>query len=228
MIKLIDETNRGILSEGRSYQMGFGFAKKTSNDTFKMITPVSSCKDYLNDVVYSEATGKPVSVYGLSYKKQDIYDDEYAYIVMSILTYKSEVAYDKYEQDIKRLEENHKKLEAFMNFFEEMLTEGIFTKIDKIDENKYLVSVPLFFTKGTYLISLYSLLLRAGQFWNGEQDPLDFIKNFNAYLVDVSMVKEAFPKLGRLIENGPVEQDLEKLTSSVIVHNCGILGFKEI
>lgn len=226
-IKLIDKTNRGDLTEGRTYQMGFGFAKKISDFTYVMVTPISSCKDYLNDVVWSEATNKYISVYGLSYTKQNIYDKEYAYIVISILTFKSGEEYQNYQKDVRRLEENYKKLESFINFFEETLTEGIFTEINKIDENKYLVKVPLFFTKGTYLISLYSLLLRAGQFWDGVQNPQDFINNFNASLVDVAMVKQASSKIKKLIKDGYIEQKLEEL-SGYNVHNCGILTFNKL
>lgn len=224
-IKLIDKTNRGVLSEGRNYQMGFGFAKKINDDTYEMVTPISPCKDYLNDVVWSEAIDKPISAHGLSYKKQDIYDKEYAYFVISILTNKQEKEYPTYKADIQRLDENYNRLQAFMNFFEETLTEGIFTEIERIDTNKYLVKIPLFFIRGTYLISLYSLLLRAGQFWDGVQDPNDFINNFNANLIDVSLVKSAAPKLKKLIENGYVKQNLEELTQPYSVHNCGILSF---
>lgn len=228
MIKLINTKDRNTLCEGRSYQMGFGFAKKMPNDSYKVITPVSACKDFLNDVVWSEATDKPVSIYGLSYHKQDIYDKEYAYIIMSILTNKNGNKYTTYDQDVKRLEENYKRLQSFMNYFEETLTEGVFTEIEKIKENEYLVKVPLIFIKGTYLISLYSLLLRAGQFWNGEQNPQDFMDNFNANLIDVSLVKAAAPKLKKLVENGYIEQDLNKLTSSDQIHNSGIISFKEL
>ena len=227
-IKLIDKKDRNVLVEGRNYQMGFGFAKKTNKDTYEMVTPISPCKDYLNDVIWTEATNNRSQVYGLTYEKQDIYDKKYAYIVISILTNKSDKEYSEYKKDVERLENNYKRLESFMHFFEETLTEDIFTEIDKIEDNKYLVKVPLFFTKGTYLISLYSLLLRAGQYWDGEQNPQDFLDNFNAFLVDVTLVKQASVKLKKLIENGAVKQDLEKLKNSTTAHYCGIISFKEI
>ncbi len=217
-----------MLSEGRSYQMGFGFAKKTDKDTYETVMPVSACKDYLNDIVWSEATDKSILVYGLKYEKQDIYDKDYAYLIISILTYKGGNPYPDYEKDVERLEKNYRKLEAFINSFEETLTEGVFTKIDKIEENKYLVKVPLFFTRGTYLISLYSLLLRAGQYWDGEQNPEDFLTNFSASLVDTTLVKQATTKLKKLLNNGYIKQDLEKLGGSYEVHNCGIISFKEL
>ena len=226
-IKLINKQNRGKLQEGRRYQMGFGFAKKVDNNSYELVTPISCCKDYLNDVIYSEAVNKAVSAYGLSYSKQNIYDKEYAYLIISILTDKTGNDYGSLKKDIERLEENYKKLEFFMNSFEETLTEGIFTEIVRIDYNQYLVKVPLFFTKATYLISLYSLLLRAGQFWDGEQNPQEFVDNFNANLIDVSLVKGSASKLKKLIENGYVEQNLEEFTDSYSVHNSGILSFNK-
>ncbi len=227
-MKLIDNTNRGILIEGRSYQMGFGFAKRIDEASYEMVTPISACKDYLNDVVWSEATDKPIAIYGLSYKKQNIYDKDYAYLVISILNSKSGPKYKEYDEDVKRLKENYKRLESFINFFEETFTEGTFTEITEIADNKYLVKVPLFFTKGTYLISLYSLLLRAGQYWDGVQPPQEFLDNFNAFLVDVSLVKEAAGKLKKLLNGGYVEQDLSKLSGGNMVHNCGIVSFKDL
>ena len=105
-----------------------------------MVTPISPCKDYLNDVVWSEAVNKSVSIYGLSYEKKDIYDKKYAYIIISILTSKSGTEYPTYKKDVERLEENYKKLESFINYFEENLTEGIFTEITKISDNKFLLA----------------------------------------------------------------------------------------
>lgn len=226
IIKLIDNTNRQNLSEGRSMQMGFGFAKRIDDDTYEMVTPISPCKDYLNDVIWSEAVDKPIYAYGLSYTKQNIYDKEYAYLVMSILTHKNGIEYTGYQEDVKRLEENYKSLEIFINYFEKTLTKDIFTKIEKIENNKYLVKVPLFFVQGTYLISLYSLLLRAGQYWNGEQNPQEFFDTFQANLTDVSLVRASSPKLKKLLENGYVGQNLHELRPGTSVHNTGIVSFQ--
>ena len=85
MLKIIDKQNRGKLNEGRNYQMGFAFCKKVSNKVLETIQPISPCKDYLNDVVYSERTGKNVSAYGLNTSKLGLFDKK----KKSILSHKN-------------------------------------------------------------------------------------------------------------------------------------------
>ena len=226
MITLIDKQNRKTLGEGRSYQMGFAFVKKTpEKDEYTTVQAITACKDYLNDVVWSEHVDKPIVAYGLKYSKVGLFDSNTAYMVLSILPYHYGSDYPNQERDTKNLKENFKLLQEFLNYIEQLLLLDVRTEIEEIADNKYLVKFSYEWCKGTYLISLYTLLIRAGQFYK-EGDPLEFLEKFNAMPEDTYLVQGMYPKLKKLIETGFVKQDLEALPGGTTVHNCGIIGYK--
>lgn len=222
-MKLIDKQNRYVLGEGRNYQMGFAFLKKVKQD-FHTVQPISPCKDYLNDVVWAERTGNNISAYGLSYKKQDIFDGKIAYMVISIMPNFSGSRYSTQDKDEQRLDENYKLLEEFINYFEDKLKLKDKSTIEKVEFNKYLITFPDFWCRYTYLISLYSLLLRVGQFWKGKGNPLKYLETFADFQPDVYLIKDSLPKLKKLIKSGEQKHDMESLGGGVTVHNHGIIS----
>lgn len=224
-MKLIDKKKRSVLGEGRNFGMGFAFCKKDSDDTFSTVQPISPCKDYLNDVVWSEAVDKSISAYGLSYKKQGIFDGERAYMVISIMEYFGGGKYNEYDADYARLKKGVANLVKFMNWFEKKLKLEVLTEIEEVEENKYFITFSHYWCKGTYLISLYSLLLRVGQFYSGKGLPSTYLKNFKDFPADTYILNGALPKLNKLLEGGYVEQDMTKLSGGTSVHNLGIIGF---
>lgn len=224
--KIIDKTDRKVLNEGRNYQMGFGFLKKKSPTVYETVQPLSPCKDYLNDVVWSEATSKDISAHGLNYSKKDIFDGKAAYMAISILPYFGGQDYPNQAKDIKNLKENIDNLETFMNFFEKKLNLKVKTKIEETESNKYIVTFDHYWSSATYKISLYSLLLRVGQFYKGDKTPLKYLEKFSEFPVDTYMVLDALPKLKKLLSGTVVKQDLESLSGGYSVHNMGIVTFK--
>jgi hypothetical protein len=226
-IVLSDKKDRKILSEGRNYQMGFAFCKKESHGKYSTVQPISACKDYLNDVVYSEMTGKPCAAYGLSVKKENIYDEEagYAYMVIKILPYQRSSNYPNQEKDMQNLKENYKLLEKFINYFEEKKGLPHLSQITEIDEDRFFIRVPLFWCRATYLTSLYALLLRVGQFWKGDNSPQEYLDKFsNEFQPDSYMIPQIRPKLKKILTQEIPPQDLVKLGSSgnYAIHNFGI------
>lgn len=226
-MKLIDKQYRSLLVEGRNYQMGFAFCKKVNTTVYETIQPISPCKDYLNDVVFSEITGKPVQAYGLKTKKLNIFGRR-AYIAIKICP-----SYSKEKEDKQNLNNNILNIEKFMNNFEVLL--GLRkTKIKKITEtegnkdndNSFIVSLPSDFLIGTYSISLYTLLLRVSQWYDGKQDVIEYLKTFKAFGPDIYIINSALPKLERIIKEGFPEQDLSCLKGNTDVHNLGIVAFK--
>ena len=223
-MKLIDKKNRSILGEGRSHQMGFAFLKKhKTQDTYTTVQPISTCKDYLNDVVWSEHTGKEITAYGLKYKKKNIFDKTNAYIVLSILPYKGGNEYPNYHQDIKNLAKNYKLLNKFINYFDEKL--GMFpSEITEVEPNKYIVKFDYKWCKSTYGISLFSLLLRAGQFYK-KGDCMKYLKEFQTeFPPDNYLVLNTVPKLAKFIADKSIpDQELDKLEGGTTAHNYGIM-----
>jgi hypothetical protein len=233
-IEIIDKQDRNILFEGRSNHMGFAFAKKKSESEYELVQPISPCKDYLSDVVYSEHTGKECKACGLVANKKDIFDEiSYAYMVISIVGYKGKNKWnDEFlPKEIEKLKNNYKNLEAYINLIEEKLKIKYKTEITEVKDNLYLIKVPKFWVKYTYLISLYSLLLRSCQFHKGKdekyQDPIEYLEHFDAFMPDVNLVKGALPKLKRILEGELPEQDLnDKMYNNGAIHSYGIVAFK--
>ena len=225
-MKLIDKQNRESLSEGRNYQMGFAFCKKIELGIYETIQPISPCKDYLNDVVFSEITGKPVTAYGLKTKQLGIFDKR-GYIAFKICP-----SYSNMEKDKQNLNNNVLNIQKFMNNFEVLLKTRK-SKIKKVtetegnkgNEDSFIVSLPSDFLVGTYSISLYSLLLRVSQWYDGKQDVMEYLKTFKAFPVDTYIVNSALPKLERIIKEGFPKQNLSGMEGNTGVHNLGIVTY---
>lgn len=224
MVKIIDKQNRSILGEGRSYQMGFAFLKKEKDGVFKTVQPISPCKDYLNDVVYSEKTGKPVSAYGLHYEKQDIYDADRAYMVIRIMENFSGSKYSNFDKDTQNLKDNYKTLQNFINHFEAQLGAEPSEIIDTEENGRFFISLPLLWCETTYLISLYSLLLRVGQFFKGDKSPEEYIAKFTEFQPDTYLLSSAKPKLEKILKSTTFEQNMDKFYGGTDVHNHGIVA----
>lgn len=222
LIFSLNSQDRKKLSEGRDYGMGFAFCK-LAGDVLSAIMPISPCKDYLNDVVFTEATGKPFSAYGLHTKKLDIFSNGCGYLAFSICKQgRNEHKYEKYDRDVLALNTNYKSLQKFIHFFEKAFGIKQKTKIKKLADNLFVAIVPPFWLDGTYKISLYSLLLRAGAFYTGDKEPMVFIDAFNFDNSDQMILNSCKPKIVKMMGGTIPKQDLANLKN---VHHTGILGF---
>lgn len=225
---VVDKQNRGKLSEGRNYGMGFAFCKREGNSMqFETVQPISPCKDYLNEPVYTEATGKASYAYGLSYSKQGIFEEQkYGYLAIKILPYHSGGAYPKQEEHKQNLNKNYLNIQTLLRSFEEEFKIEGRTRIYKTtDSETFLLYVPLKWKEGTYLISLYTLLVRIGQFYDGVSDHRDFVKNFTAFGEDTYLAKGAYEKMSKYFGKELPEQDMKDMDCP---HNIGIIGYNKL
>ncbi len=177
-LKLIDKHDRSKLCEGRSCGFGGGFAVvNTDKSEVEMKMPATACGDFLAEVVHSEKTGKSWSIYGFQTKKENIYDlkNGVTHIVNSILPLNNAGKHAEYDKEFAALEKNWKNIEKFLNWFENKFDIKIKTKISRIEENKYLFTFSLWWTNGTYKISLYKFLSRAAIYYDGKQDPVEYL-----------------------------------------------------
>ncbi len=213
----VDKQDRSVLREGRSQGIGFAFCQRTEN-VFETIHPVSSCKDYLNDVVFTENTGEPFTAYGLTTIKKGIFTDK-AYLAMGVLKLKSGrefLEYGTYQDDIKKLEKNFKQIEAFVNFFSEKF-KATPSEIVRVADNRFVSIIDLFWIKASYRISLYALLARVAVDWDGKQDPMLFLLNNNGE--DSITLKGVVPKIQKMIDGNIPETNIGNALS---VHWHGI------
>lgn len=220
-----DEQKRSKLGEGRNYGVGFAFCRRVKN-LLTTIQPISPCKDYLNDVVYSELTGKPFKAYGLSTKKEDIFTEQGGFLVFSVCLQgpSSLTKYPNFDRDCQALDKNYKELQKFIQFFEEKFKLLQLTEITKLGDNLFLAKVPKFWLQGTYRISLYSLLIRVGISFNGDKSPMDFLKSFTSDTSDQYLIVSALPKIDKMLNGNIPEQPFSSYNNSN-VHSNGIVAF---
>lgn len=226
MIKIIDKQKRSVLGEGRDFGMGFAFLKKIDDKTFETVQPISPCKDYLNDVVYAEATGKKCIAYGLSYNKIGIFNDsDEAYLVISILDYHSGMNYSHKKWEIEALDKGIESIKSLLNFFEKSLGFKKRSTFVKVKENLYVLTIPIEWTASSYCISLVSLICRSGRWYDKKTDPFEYFTKFTEFSHDVYLVKGAIPAMKKMIETKMFKQDLSLSPGGTTIHNCGILKY---
>jgi len=224
-MQIVDNQNRKRLEEGRNYGMGFAFLKQVAINTYETVQPISQCKDYLNDVVYSEATGKRCEAYGLSYEKQGIFEGSHGYICFSILDYHSGDRYQHKQSEIENVTKNFKNIEGLLNYYEdEVFGLDSFTEIEQVDTNMWFAKIPVFWCSATFLISLWSLLVRASIWYDGKKSPEEYLKGIqgpDAYNIPTALTK--LPKI-----NSETKQDMSQYQGNTDVHNCGIIGYNQL
>lgn len=228
-ITLIDNQDRKKLGEGRNQGFGGGFAKfDPKKNALEMIMPLTACADFYAEVIHSEATGKDWSVYGFKTKQLNLFKNtDSAYLVCGILPVNHGDKHANFDKEAKALEENYKNIESLINWFEDKLGVKQKTVVTKIGENRFLFKFDLFWTKGTYLISLYKFLQRAAIYYNGKENPIEHFDNLkNGALKDSEAYawKAIKPKILDML-NGFIPE--QKMTAQdTCPHNLGIQTFK--
>ena len=210
--QLINKKDRAILHEGRIKGIGTALAKKDGN-TFTTAYPLSACKDYLAEECVTEYNGVSYTKHGLTSHKQNLFTDGNAYMIISILKDNEGGffrIYDGYKDEIKTLRKNYKYLQNFLNWFEQQLNLDNRTVIEKIKLNYYVATFPLFWTKNSYLISLYGLLIRAGMYYEGQEDIMNFLKTFNKNQEDSYLINSVYDKIELVLKGIIPEQKVDK------------------
>lgn len=221
--KLINTLDRSKLAEGRNFGFACTTLLKKKNTLTVTTCPLTACRDFLNDIIWTQSTKKPYSIYGLkSEYVEGLFEKNRAYLLISIEKQGRDLKeYLNYKRDYETLKKNYKNLEKAINWFEKQFKIKSKTKIEEIEENRYLCIVPIFWTQGTYRISLYTLLLRTLMFWE-QGDIIEFLKNFKHDASDTYIINGALPKIKIMLEGCIPEQDMSSIISP---HNMGILSY---
>lgn len=236
-----DVCDRTKLSEGRNYQMGFAFCKMLLSGEFETVQPLSPCKDYLNDVVYTEHTGKSFSACGLATVKHGIFDSApHAYLAIKILRPKGggwPCVAQTFEMAQAELQKNYKNIEKLLNHVEAKFSSQGLDERTAIsptqDEHMFLLAVPLWWCRTTHLISLYSLFVRMAQFWDGTGTADAFLENYKNPL-DLQLWAPAYGRTAKgnysaMLKHGikiiTPEELFDRNPSAPNVHSNGILAY---
>lgn len=222
--KFFDTQDRKKLNEGRTQGLGFAFCQLKNGNELHTVQPLSCCKDYLSDVVYSERTGKNYEIYGLATKKDGLFeDDKPGYLAIRILPYGTirQEPYEGMEEDERKLKENHQRMVLFINHYERLLKLPSLTTVEPVDDTTYVLLVPSFWTEFCYRISLYALYIRCSLDWDGKREQEDFLRHVGGD--DYFYVTKTMDKVRLMIEKGAPIQDM---TGCFNPHNEGIHGFQ--
>lgn len=225
-MNIINNISRDGLSEGKNYQMGFGFLKQISENEFETVTAISACREYLNDVAYTENLDKPTNIYGLSYEKKGLLENDNCFMLSSILKRKNGknyTEYSTYHLDLENFKTVSEKVQALLNNVEDFLGITNKTEVTKLEDNLIFIKFDKIWLSSSYLISLYSLLARVAQQYNNS-DIFNYLTNYNDNYGDTYNA-QALPRLiKRFKEKGfPQQRELVRANS---IHSEGIMSYK--
>jgi hypothetical protein len=231
-----DNCDRGVLSEGRNYGMGFAFLKKTGDNKFQTIMPITACKDYLNDVVYTEHTQREVSAYGLKTSFNNLLKESHGYMVIKMLPRSDGGDYSVKNRnlavDTKQLKDNYKNIQKFIN----LIAPEYKIVIRKADDDMFFIKLNKKWMSNNYAISLLTFLLRVSLYWDGVEDPLEFIKKIKNDKSDIesSIAVKCAALMERFRTDGSLKcvMDYDMINDQYLkdypnaVHNHGIVHLK--
>jgi hypothetical protein len=225
-LTLIDKCPRSPLSEGRSYGIAFAFAKR-EGDTLSLVGPLSPCKDYLNDQLYSEQSGKPYGAWGYKSVKTGCFEGGFAYLIFAILPQKgssSLTSYSNQQKETKYLAESFHLVEKFIGLLTNCFHQSAAgVSVVKLEDNRYVAILPLFWVQYTYLISFLTLCMRIAveTYYGGQDDVIAYIRECDTG--DSSYITSAKHKIDAMLKGVFPVQTFEATSGW---HDMGIHYFK--
>lgn len=233
MIKIVNEQSRNSLMEGRDNGMAFAFLQKKDDQTFHTVQPLSPCKDYLAEIVFTEKYGIPTGAWGFSYKEQLNIFTDIAYMVIKILkrrgggyTYSP-----SFLNDVKLLNDNYKHIERLINEFETTVGLKILTTIEPTEDDSFLLKFSSEWCQSTHSISLYTLLLRVLIVATEEDKELvPFLQSYDYSQADKSLLMQVMNKILLILETKKLPPNTKRYSKKGLArgqspHNNGIVSW---
>lgn len=214
---------RTSLAEGRSCGIGFGFLKKVNEDFFKGVVPVSPCKDYCNDVVWSETTGRKLSVYGCNTEKFGCFDT-HAHMAVQVCGDKYGYKHSRFDIETKALIDNLDKTKALLNKIEEMLGVKERTEVAKVEDNLVYAKIPLEWVSSTWATSMWAFLFR-NFIYAADEDPFKALEK-SQDTNDRLNYKTVIKMIEKFKTDGFPKQNMDAI-SGYSVHGAGIISYSQ-
>ncbi len=216
--KIILDNTGEKLYEGRCRGIAYAFLKEAGEGVLEMCQPFSPCKDYLNDVLYSAVTGKDYQACGLDAKPHKIFG-EHAYIAFSDRQHSCSGDATKF------ILEESKIIPKDFTFALKVMheIEGLFkiekkTEIIPVEVNLFVAKIAPEWAASTWMVSLWSLLMRNAVYATGEGDAITELKKSKD--ADVRSHGSIVKIINSITKNGLPTQDFEKQGMS---HGYGIM-----
>ena len=141
MLEKIKNSKRGQYSE--AFDKGFTMSLAQSDGKkMSILFPFTTCKDFLNDVIWSEKTGAEAHIYGFDWVKKGILNKS-LYLVLKDGTKLTKVQAKNLEKNLKFFAKTFGQKQGRVGFYKN----HIFTKVDKG------------WFKHPYLFAMYTLFM---------------------------------------------------------------------
>lgn len=219
-MKIINDKGnaRYVLNEGREKGLEFSFAEKKDKNTFELISPLTTCKDFLNDTLHAEV--KKIKETFIKYSLVSYYkgflEEEPPYIAI-----RWRGGYDEKLGKIEINKDNINNSLLFINKYEELLNLEKST-LEGNDEDIYLFKLNKFWIKTTYRLSFVTLAMRIGLFYNNT-DIEDYLDNTYFPYDDNDMSKYLKLEVFSLLNKASYYDGLDVKMTPGAIHSVGIV-----
>jgi hypothetical protein len=182
--------------EGRNQGIAIGFVDNKLNT----ICPITPCKDFLNEVVYSEYTGIQIgSIYGFKHPVSGVFKGKRKInLAAAICKQNKDEPYTQIDKvQIKNTVKFINNIETRLNIPK--------TTVRQIDEFT-IFRFSNYWISQVYLISLYGLLIRLGVNYDGT-NVLDYYVSKKVPSEDFSLAQESYFNFKEILENKYLDVD---------------------
>lgn len=228
MVQIKELHNRRSLSEGINNGMCFAFL----NENYETFNAHTACRDFLNDIVFTENTGIPLTIYGLTTKKQNIYGKEQSLMGIKFMKNSSGTGYsysESIDADIKSLKENYQHMANALTEIGMLFNLTGIVTIEEAEDNYFVVRFPNEWCISSHSISLFTLFLRVLFMYKGDIPYIDFLKEFSYNQYDAGMLKKILAKWDTIIAKGMPQQcayiEENAKLNRWAPHSCGIMNY---
>lgn len=159
--KVTDTFNRKSLNEGRNFGLGFSILEKTDSE-YKALCAFTACKDYLNDFIYVEGTGlKLGNAYGFTHTYTGkLKNQDYFYTGFRPVHYNNGNKYIDFDKLGSILKGNQNNIIKFLSKLEKEFGLDKFSEVEDCIDDVLIIKTPAFWSKFSFIYSLYGLLIR--------------------------------------------------------------------
>lgn len=232
IVKQVNEKfKRGILNEGRDFGLGFSILKRKEEGVYDTMMPFTACKDYLNDFVYVEGTGKALdSIYGFQHKYTGEFKDKDCFLLgLRPLHTNHGSTYKDFDKIKDFLNSNKVNIVRFINNLEVTFGVKELTTLENHIDDVLILKCNIFWFKFSFLFSLFGLLIRCFLDVTEEEvkkDVLSLIETRkNCFITgDISLLMSIQKNFTKFDLDKFLDYKYQDNPNSSTLHNYGVVG----
>jgi len=200
-----------------------GWAYQFLNNNYEGINLGVCCKDFLQDTVWSELTGKEMIVYGQHSKPTNTFKDQ-ENLILCVYSH----TFDLSNVSEEKLLEYSLNLQGFLNEIETLRNYSL-TTVELIDK-KFIIHFSKEWIQLPLIFSAFTLLCRIGFYYNGNlENYISTLYDESKYLLDKCdkyMINNNYNSLMIFLYDqcNINQQSWEQLKTNGDVHNSGFFN----